>query len=113
MGINSSMCPVCGDYREPEMVECPDCGGTGYSEYYAVNIDTNEETEVTQLVWDMIPKMESEARASRQRFIKGEREICPTCGGEGEVEDGDYDDGPEYDEDAAMERYYEAKYGRE
>lgn len=45
----------------------------------------------------MLPETEEEAIAKRMHFIKGEKEICEVCDGEGEVEyEPDYDD---YDED--------------
>lgn len=108
MGINSDRCPICG--KEPEMKTCPDCDGTGYSTYWAIDIRTDEEVEVTPLVWSILPETKEEAESKRQNFIKSECEECQRCGGTGEVED---EDGPYdyFDEDAAMERYYERKYG--
>lgn len=45
----------------------------------------------------VLPETEEEAIAKRMHFIKGEKETCEVCDGEGEVEyEPDYDD---YDED--------------
>lgn len=47
--------------------------------------------------WELLPETEEEAIAKRMHFIKGEKETCEVCDGEGEVEyEPDYDD---YDED--------------
>lgn len=46
---------------------------------------------------ELLPETEEEAIAKRMHFIKGEKETCEVCDGEGEVEyEPDYDD---YDED--------------
>lgn len=69
--------------REPTMIECAACGGKGYH-WHAYDFEADRETE-------------EEAIAKRMHFIKGEKETCEVCDGEGEVEyEPDYDD---YDED--------------
>ena len=55
------------------------------------------DTECTEETWELLPETEEEAIAKRMHFIKGEKETCEVCDGEGEVEyEPDYDD---YDED--------------
>lgn len=57
----------------------------------------DRETECTEETWELLPETEEEAIAKRMHFIKGEKETCEVCDGEGEVEyEPDYDD---YDED--------------
>lgn len=108
MGINSKDCPVCG--KERAMVKCPECGGEGYVEYYAVNLDTGDEIEVKPFAWRALPGSEDKARHLGQRYVRGFREKCRRCGGTGTVEE-DEDQGG-VDDDYAMDRYYERKYGR-
>lgn len=38
-GINSHLCPVCGD--QSDAVKCDNCGGEGWL-YYAYNIENGE-----------------------------------------------------------------------
>lgn len=81
--------------REPTMVECAACGGTGYH-YYAYNFETDRDTECTEDEYNQLPDDEEEAIAKNQCIIKGIKEPCEVCDGEGEVEyEPDYDD---YDE---------------
>lgn len=107
MGINSSSCPVCG--HEPEMIDCPDCKGTGHSEYWAVKVEDGEEIEVTETTWSCLPPTRAIALRMRQHYYQGPREVCQRCYGEGVIEDDrivdDY-----FDEDAYMERRYERNY---
>ena len=78
------------------MVECAACGGKGYH-WYAYDIEADYETECSEEVWNMLPETEEEAEAKGEHIIKGEKETCEVCDGEGEVEyEPDYDD---YDED--------------
>ena len=82
--------------REPTMVECAACGGKGYH-WYAYDIEADYETECSEEVWNMLPETEEEAEAKGEHIIKGEKETCEVCDGEGEVEyEPDYDN---YDED--------------
>lgn len=70
--------------REPTMV-------------YAYDFEADYETECSEEVWNMLPETEEEAEAKGEHIIKGEKETCEVCDGEGEVEyEPDYDD---YDED--------------
>lgn len=78
--------------REPTMVECAACGGTGYH-YYAYDFVADCETECTEEEYDQLPESEEEAEAKGEHIIKGEKETCEVCDGEGEVEyEPDYDD---------------------
>lgn len=82
--------------REPTMVECAACGGTGYH-YYAYNFETDRDTECTEDEYNHLPDDEEEAIAKNQCIIKGIKEPCEVCDGEGEVEyESDYDDYDEY-----------------
>ena len=94
MGINSRNCPVCG--REPEMTECPECGGTG-GQHWAVSVETGEEMEVTPTTWSVLPETPEVARARRFRWYRGYFEKCRVCGGEGVLEQ-DEDYGPDPDD---------------
>ena len=72
------------------------CGGKGYH-WYAYDFEADRETECSEETWNILPETEEEAIAKRMHFIKGEKETCEVCDGEGEVEyEPDYDD---YDED--------------
>ena len=63
----------------------------------AYDIEADYETECSEEVWNMLPETEEEAEAKGEHIIKGEKETCEVCDGEGEVEyEPDYDD---YDED--------------
>ena len=85
--------------KEPHRVKCEACDGNGYH-YYAYNFEKDEETECTVHIWNALPETEEQARALRQHYIRGEKEICEVCDGEGEVEyEEDYE--PDYDD------YYE------
>lgn len=82
--------------REPTMVECAACGGKGYH-WHTYDFEADNETECSEEVWNMLPETEEEAEAKGEHIIKGEKETCEVCDGEGEVEyEPDYDD---YDED--------------
>lgn len=82
--------------REPTMIDCAACGGKGYH-WHAYDFEADRETECTEEMWELLPETEEEAIAKRMHFIKGEKETCEVCDGEGEVEyEPDYDD---YDED--------------
>ena len=67
------------------MITCPDCQGSGYTPYKALDIITRNEVAVTELAWRILPDDENEAESKRMRYCKMDIEICPTCGGEGEI----------------------------
>lgn len=92
--------------REPTMVECTACNGKG-KHWYAYDIDADRDTECTELVWNMLPETEEEARARGEHFIRGEEEICEVCNGEGEVEyEEDYEPDPDdYYEERRLRDY--------
>lgn len=93
-GYSVSHCPICSP--ETRMVECPDCGGKGKF-YYAFDIDTNREVEVTEAAYRCLPDTEALARKRGQHFVKYDTEVCETCDGEGEVECEELDYEPDYD----------------
>lgn len=107
MGINSDQCPVCGKNAEP--VECSRCRGTGHI-CHAEDLATGKVTEVTPVAYSILPPTEDMARSMGLRYCQGEIEKCPECCGEGVVYPDDTGE-DFFDEDAAMERYYERKYG--
>ncbi|MBQ3023268.1 MAG: hypothetical protein IJD91_08120 [Clostridia bacterium] len=81
MGINSHKCPVCGE--QPRQIECPTCGGSGAVAYWAMNLETEEETTVTFEAWSCIPETAEEARSRGQKWHRLEMEKCEECDGTG------------------------------
>lgn len=82
--------------REPTMVKCEACDGNGYH-WHSYDFVADHETECTEEEWEALPEDEEEAEALGLTCIKGEKEVCDACDGEGEIEyEPDYDD---YDED--------------
>ena len=67
------------------MVLCPDCNGTGYGPFMALNIRTRAEVRVTAISWDLLPADEDVAFLKGENYCKLPRECCPTCKGEGEI----------------------------
>lgn len=61
--------------EDPIMIECDEC---------------------TETEWENLPDTEEEAKALDLMQIKGEKEICEVCNGEGEVEQEPYE--PDYDD---------------
>lgn len=84
--------------REPKMVKCAACGGTGIR-YYAYNFNIHREAECTQEEYLRLPDEVGDAIIEDKDVIKGIKELCDVCDGNGEVEnEPDYDDHDEYDE---------------
>ena len=82
--------------EEPNSVKCEACDGKG-KHWYAYDIEADRETECTETTWNILPETEELAEASRNRFMRGEVEICEVCDGAGEIEyeedfEPDYDD---------------------
>ena len=69
------------------MIVCPDCQGSGYTPYKALDIITRKEVAVTELAWRILPDDENEAESRGMRYCKVEIEVCRTCNGAGEIED--------------------------
>lgn len=91
MGINSHLCPACGDSLDK--VYCPECRGLGYKKCYAMSLRTGKEIEVTAETYLSLPASEAEARAQNKRYYRSDAEECDFCGGAGEVwqdQRGDY-----------------------
>lgn len=108
-GINSHLCPVCGDQSESDT--CPECGGECWI-YEAYNIESGESFRVSAAEYDELLDDEDAALAAHRNLCKGDINRCPTCEGDGYVTK--LDDPDDYfDEDAYMERYYERKYGND
>lgn len=107
MGINSHLCPVCGDQNDS--VQCDNCGGEGWL-YFAYNIETKESFRVSCAEYDELPDEEDDALAANRKLCKGDIERCSQCNG-----DGYYCPDPEdyFDEDAYMESRYERMHGND
>lgn len=82
-GYSSYNCPCCSE--EVKMVECPDCQGSGYTPYKALDIRTRKEIPVTELAYAILPENEDIAQYKGMRYCKMDIDICPTCRGEGEI----------------------------
>lgn len=78
-----SYCPICSP--EPQMVECPACGGKGRT-YFAFNIERRTTTECTETAYNCLPEDEDVAASLNQNYCKGDIEVCEVCDGEGTVE---------------------------
>jgi hypothetical protein len=91
LGINSHLCPVCGD--QLDKVYCPECRGLGYRKCYAVSVKTGKDIEVTAETYMCLPADEYSARAAGRNYYRSDAEECEFCGGTGEVwldQRGDY-----------------------
>lgn len=82
-GYISYNCPCCSD--DVKMVACPDCQGSGYTPYKALDIITRKEVPVTEIAYMMLPIDEDTAAHYGMRYCKMEIDVCPTCRGSGEV----------------------------
>lgn len=78
-GYDSASCPTCGENLVH--IDCPVCDGDGQSRK-ALNIHTRKTTEVTEIVWQLLPECEEEAEAKGWNFCRAE-EPCPFCKGLG------------------------------
>lgn len=67
--------------KEPCMIECTECGGTGYEVYY-----DEGGIVITEEEYNALPKN------------KRERDVCTCCNGEGRIEDCYEPDYDRYDE---------------
>lgn len=81
MGINSAACPKCG---KEAWKACPECEGDGHR-YIALHVNDEDEEVVTFSAWLCLPLGHDEALARRQKWHRGERELCPRCDGLGIV----------------------------
>lgn len=72
-------------HREPRYEECEECNGVGYT-YYAYNFVLDDEYEVSEDEWNALPADEELALARHQHVIRGSRDECIHCNGEGVVE---------------------------
>ena len=81
-GHSSYNCPCCSE--ELRMTECPECGGKGYI-YHSFNIKTRELARTTEEAFQILPFDEDDAKDERKTFCQGDIDVCPVCGGEGEI----------------------------
>ena len=81
-GYSKVSCPCCSDVN---VTICPDCNGTGYAPYRALNIYTRDDVEVTEIAWMLLPDDEDAAYECGQNYCKMPRELCTTCRGDGEI----------------------------
>lgn len=91
LGINSHLCPECGD--QMDKIYCPECRGLGYRKCYAVSVMTGKEIEITAETYMCLPADEYSARAAGRNYYRKDAEECEFCGGTGEVwqdQRGDY-----------------------
>lgn len=91
LGINSHLCPVCGD--QLDKVCCPECRGLGLKKCFAISIKTGKELEVTAETYMGLPENEDVARVMGRHYYRSDAEDCSFCGGVGEVwqdQRGDY-----------------------
>ena len=91
LGINSHLCPVCGD--QLDKVHCPECRGLGLKKCFAISIRTGKELEVTAETYMALPESEDIARIDGKKYYQSDAEECSFCGGTGEVwqdQRGDY-----------------------
>lgn len=66
-----------------EQEVCPVCKGTGYSEYWAWNINTNRPLPVTSYTWRALPVSVKAAEECGQHWCQDARLVCECCGGTG------------------------------
>ncbi len=85
-------CPCCSP--EPNMIECPSCGGKG-KYYYAYDYENDREVEVTETAYACLPANEDIARSLNQNYCQSEVVECEVCNGEGVIE---YEYEPDYDD---------------
>lgn len=84
-GYSSDRCPCCSEGARE--IECPDCGGTGFNPWRAVNIETFEIVEVTKDIWIALPEDEYEAQETKHILCRYEEggDKCLTCHGDGRI----------------------------
>ena len=85
-------CPCCSP--EPNMIECPSCGGKG-KYHYAYDYENDREVECTETAYQCLPENEDCARQLNQNYSKGSIVECDVCNGEGVIE---YEYEPDYDD---------------
>lgn len=82
---------ISGDYDSPyapwneRYEECPHCKGTGHR-YFAEDIRTWDEVEVSEETYYGLPETPEEAESIGRRFCRAEdgERTCPECDGSGE-----------------------------
>lgn len=80
-GYSSENCPSCS---KTETRTCPTCNGEGVR-YYAFNIHTRIEFEVSKDYYYTLPYDEDEAYDMRVDECQCEKISCKTCWGAGDV----------------------------
>lgn len=69
---------------EPKMVKCEACDGKGYH-WYAYDFANDDETECTEEEWLSLPESLEEVADGQKLCIRGSKDTCEVCDGEGEV----------------------------
>ena len=80
-GYSSENCPSCSDKKQHT---CPACNGEG-TRYYAFNIHSRIEFEVSKGYYYLLPSDEDEAYDMMQDECQCEKKVCKTCWGTGEA----------------------------
>lgn len=80
-GINSHMCPVCGE-SEPDII-CQECNGTGAESYWAIDRRNGNEVEVNATAYMLLPDTQNLAESARSWYYKRGIEPCGHCNGTG------------------------------
>lgn len=68
-----------------DYVDCEKCGGSGRL-YYAIELETDKEVEVTQSAYLALPPTEELALSRGQRYYQGDFFPCGECEGKGYIE---------------------------
>ena len=81
-GYDTSRCPVCSE--QMEVIECPECDGTGLNHRLAFNIKTRQYVEIDPTTWNILPATEEEAEFKGWNYCRAEEE-CQYCKGSGRI----------------------------
>lgn len=82
-GTSSHDCPCCSEPMD--VVPCPECGGWGYTKFFAINIHTRKIVEVTGEAYCAMPDDEDVALFDNKNYCQHDAKECKVCGGRGEV----------------------------
>lgn len=82
LGHSEADCPCCG--TQYNVIDCPDCGGTGKGNFKVWDIIERHEVSCNQLEYMIAAEDENEAFDKSQRFCKLSC-VCQRCNGEGVV----------------------------
>ena len=82
LGYSSANCPCCG--AQYEVIDCPDCKGTGEHDYTVWDVHLGLEVSCTKLAYLSAAGDEDTALERGQRYCKYSC-VCKTCNGEGTI----------------------------